>query len=137
MRSVVAVLPASICAAIPMLRVRSIGYRRFGEFGDFLAAGLVCSNTASISKSCFLLSENENAPGQLTAIGAHSETILLPAEMCKCLVGLRHFMDLVTFANRVSLSLVSIHDFRGQGLLHRNPLAGFREIYQPAQSQGT
>ena len=32
MRSVRVVLPASICAAMPMLRVRSSGKARFGEF---------------------------------------------------------------------------------------------------------
>jgi hypothetical protein len=44
MRSVVVVLPASMCAAIPMLRVRSIEYCRLGELTDFF-----CSITASIS----------------------------------------------------------------------------------------
>src|SRR2546425_5711294 len=62
MRSVVVVLPASMCAAMPMLRVRSIGYCRLGELGDFGAAGLAFSNTASMIQILFLLSENENAP---------------------------------------------------------------------------
>src|SRR5260370_20472489 len=51
MRSVVVVLPASMCAAMPMLRVRSIGYARLGEFGDFgeaAAGALTFSSTASI-----------------------------------------------------------------------------------------
>ena len=33
MRSVSVVLPASMCAAMPMFRVRSSGNLRFGEFG--------------------------------------------------------------------------------------------------------
>ena len=40
MRSVSVVLPASMCAAMPMLRVRSIGNARSGEFGFLLMVGL-------------------------------------------------------------------------------------------------
>jgi hypothetical protein len=39
------VLPASICAAIPMFRVRSSGKLRSGEFG-FFAAVFFCSIVA-------------------------------------------------------------------------------------------
>src|SRR2546422_5035585 len=58
MRSVVVVLPASICAAIPMLRVRSIEYCRLGELTDLGLVTFSFSNTASM---CFLF-ENKNAP---------------------------------------------------------------------------
>src|SRR5882672_2717180 len=51
MRSVVVVLPASICAAIPMLRVRSIEYCRSGELCGFALAPLSFSITASIEMS--------------------------------------------------------------------------------------
>jgi hypothetical protein len=39
------VLPASICAAIPMFRVRSSGNLRSGEFG-FFAGAFFCSIVA-------------------------------------------------------------------------------------------
>src|SRR6267378_1658997 len=51
MRSVVVVFPASICAAIPMLRVRSIEYCRSAELCGFALAPLSFSITASIEMS--------------------------------------------------------------------------------------
>src|SRR5579862_1221920 len=56
MRSVVVVLPASICAQIPMLRVRSNGTRRSFDDRDASWPGcFVCSNTSCISRFYFLV----------------------------------------------------------------------------------
>src|SRR5437667_12448369 len=100
MRSVVVVLPASICAAIPMLRVRSIVYFRVGEFTDLF------STTACIYP------ENKNAPMFLVR-GANIK-ISLPAKMRKGLIGLRHLMHLITLSDGVALALERIHNFRRQ-----------------------
>src|SRR5258708_25073922 len=141
MRSVVVVLPASMCAAMPMLRVRSIGYARLGEFGDFgFAAGaaagaLTFSSTASM-RQIFLCQRERKRPETLSAVGALEPTILLPAEMRKCLVGLGHFVDFVPFADGVALPLISFHDLGGKGLLHRQAFSRVGEIHQPAKGQG-
>src|SRR5258708_14039255 len=140
MRSVVVVLPASMCAAMPMLRVRSIGYARLGEFGDFgFAAGaaagaLTFSSTASM-RQIFLCQRERKRPETLSAVGALEPTILLPAEMRKCLISLGHLMDFVAFADGVALALVGLHDLRSQRLLHGQSLSGIGEIHQPAQGQ--
>src|SRR5687767_1721803 len=105
MRSVVVVLPASICAAMPMLRVRSIVYALPGAFTFFFSA------TVSI-----LSSGEQKRPG-FTA-GRFNFKSFLPAEMRESLIGLRHLMHLVTFTNCVSLPLVSIQDFRRERVVH-------------------
>src|SRR5205814_3472001 len=83
-RSVGVVLPASIWAAMPMLRVRSIGYCRLGEFAELgLAAAtvLLFSATASIFS---VLSHNENAPrvtwpsGRTKNLTITSENVQMP-----------------------------------------------------------
>src|SRR6266545_1816844 len=70
MRSVVVVLLTSICAAIPMLRVHSIVYCRFGEFTDF---GLCI--TASISKF-----DEQKRPDYSSAFGPRSILLLSTSE---------------------------------------------------------
>ena len=77
MRSVSVVLPASMCAAMPMLRVRSSGYLRSGEFGFFVAGGFFESR------------------------GSHN---LYQRKWAKGAVGLRHFMSVVAFLDRVALA---------------------------------
>src|SRR5262245_39826728 len=128
MRSVVVVLPASMCAAMPMLRVRSIVYFRLGELIGFAPAAFSFSNTASIKISGV---ENKNAPKLSGRRGGQCYYVILPAEMCKCLVGLGHLEDFVAFADGIALPLVGIEDFRGERFLHRDAFAGIGKIHQP------
>src|SRR5947207_14939121 len=109
MRSVVVVLPASICAAIPILRVQFIGYCRLGAFTDFF-----CSITA-----CILNPENENAPSCF-GLRCASNYYCLPAEMGKGLIGLGHLMHIISLPNRVTLPPERFHDFRCQSFPRRN-----------------
>src|ERR1041384_1374743 len=124
MRSVVVVLPASMCAAMPMLRVRSRVYLRFGEFGEFTAASLPFATAASA------ITWINKTPRWLSRQGVGSNRFL-PAEMCEGLVGLGHFMHFVALANRVPLSLIRFHDFRREGVLHRRALARISKIHNP------
>src|ERR1700690_2940726 len=117
MRSVVVVLPASMCAAMPMLRVRSSVYSRLGELADF-----VLSATASILNPIIKM------PPGLPAVGALSNYIL-PAKMCKRLVGLRHLVHLVALANGVALPLIGFQNLVRQRLAHGRALAGIRKIH--------
>src|SRR5579862_10067927 len=123
MRSVVVVLPASMCAAMPMLRVRSRVYSRLGELADF-----VLSATASILNPIIKM------PPGLAAFGA-TFNYILPAEMCKRLVGLGHFVHLVALANRVPLPLIRLQNFRRQRFAHGRAFASVGKIHNPPQGQ--
>src|SRR6476660_8775599 len=105
MRSVVVVLPASICAAMPMLRVRSIEYCRWGELCVLPLTALPFSITASIETSWLRI----KTPRSFGLRGA-PDYLPLPAEMCKCFVCLGHLMDLIAFADRVALAKVGLED---------------------------
>jgi len=59
----------------------------------------------------------------------------LPAEMCECLVRLRHLMDFVAFADGVPLPLISFKDFGRERGLHRHAFAGIGKINDPAQRE--
>src|SRR5436309_7082513 len=85
------VLPASMCAAMPMFLVRSSGNLRAGEFG-FVAAAFF----------------------SIVAV-----VIKLPAEMREGAVCLRHLMRVFALLNCVALAGSSILDFLGQGISHR------------------
>src|SRR5208283_581343 len=124
MRSVVVVLPASMCAAMPMLRVRSSEYSRLGELTDFVVSAVFR----------ILIQRIKSAPMLKHLRGASK--ILLPAEMSECLVGLRHLVNFVAFADGVPLPLISLHDFRRERFAHGRALAGVREIHNPAERQG-
>ena len=55
--------------------------------------------------------------------------------MRKCFIGLGHFVDLIAFANGISLSLIRFEDFCRQSFLHRDAFAGIGKINQPAQGE--
>src|SRR5258706_5696112 len=130
MRSVVVVLPASMCAAMPMLRVRSIEYCRLGELCVLPLAALSFSITASIETSCLRI----KTPRSFGLRGA-PHYIPLPAEMRKCFIGLGHLMDLIAFADGIALPQAGLQYFSRQGLFHGNTLPGVGKINQPAQRQ--
>src|SRR5207248_7245104 len=127
MRSVVVVLPASICAAMPMLRVRSIGYCRLGELCVFSLTALPFSITASIETSCLRI----KTP-RLFGLRGDADYIPLPAEMRKCFVCLGHLMNFIPFANSIPLPSIGLQNLSRQGLFHGNPLSGIGKINQPA-----
>src|SRR5882672_6516254 len=114
MRSVVVVLPASMCAAMPILRVRSIEYWRFAALID-----LALSITACIQTFLF---QRIKTPRVMSVRGAWN-CGCLPAEMGKGLVGLGHLVHFIALANRVSLALKGFQNFRGQRVFHGNALA--------------
>src|SRR3954464_6683264 len=116
-----------MCAAMPMLRVRSIGYCRFGEFTEVgfpAATGLDFSATASMCDPAYFLTpkrfgaDDKNAPGEFNTHRGGLKTILLPAEVSKGFVRLSHLVHFVAFANGVPLTLIGLQNFRGEGDLH-------------------
>src|SRR5215472_4019704 len=107
MRSVRVVLPASMCALIPILRVRSRGYARSEELGLVVIA-LAFSKTVK-------------------CIGS-------PPEMSKRPICLGHFVRIIPLFNRVPLSKGRIFDFGCEIIHHRSP-AIFRESHYPTHRQ--
>src|ERR1700712_3484597 len=94
MRSVSVVLPASMCAAIPMFRVFSSGNFRFGELGFVDAA---------FSRVAVAMNRN-----------------LLPTEMCKGAVRLRHLVSVVPLLDCVALPSRGVFQFRRKRIGHRH-----------------
>src|SRR5471032_1392757 len=117
MRSVVVVLPASMCAAMPMLRVHSSGNGRTGE----------------LTGEIFALSVTMVISGADTAddIGG----LRLPTEMREGPVGLRHLVRVFLLLHDRARVVVGIHDLGGERVTHRDALAAARGVDDPAQGQ--
>src|SRR6266480_8007167 len=107
MRSVNVVLPASMCAAMPMLRVRSSGNLRSGELG-FAEAGFF----------------------SIVAVA-----IKLPAEMRKGAVRLRHFMRVFAFLDRVALTGRGVLDFLRERIGHRLAATIIGVLHDPTHGE--
>src|SRR4051794_30479193 len=109
MRSVSVVLPASMCAAMPMLRVRSSGNLRSGEFGFFAPAG-----------DCF---------------SAVAVAIILPAEMSKGAVCLRHLVRILALLDRVTLTIGGVANFMSERIRHRHTASVVGVLHDPTHGQ--
>src|SRR6266513_1114433 len=107
MRSVIVVLPVSMCAAMPMFRVRSSGNVRSGEFGP-AGVDFFLSSVAGIT---------------------------LPTEMGKRAVRLRHLVGVFAFLNRVALTGGSVLDLLGECLRHRHAFASIGVLHNPTHGE--
>src|ERR1035438_3232484 len=114
MRSVVVVLPASMCAAIPMLRVPSSGKGRFGEF---------CAEV-------FALSVTTVMEGAATADMGISPA--LPAQMGKGAVGLSHLVGVFLLLHHRARVVVGVDDLGSEGVAHGDALPRARGVDDPA-----
>src|ERR1700745_1997580 len=94
-------------AAIPMLRVRSSGNLRSGEFG--FAGAFFCSIVAVAIK--------------------------LPAEMRERSIRLRHLMCVLALLDRVALTRSGIFDLMRERLGHGLAAATVRVLHDPAHGQ--
>src|SRR5947208_8846120 len=94
-------------AAMPMLRVRSSGNLRSGEFG-FIEAGFFSRVAVAIK---------------------------LPAEMRKSPVGLRHFVRVLAFLDRVALTGGGVFDFLRQRVGHRHAFAPVSVLHDPTRGE--
>src|ERR1039458_552585 len=92
MRSVVVVLPASMCAQIPMFRVRSNGTSLSADAFAFCPACFGCSNTACIFYLRMLTVLPNFTTTQPWLVQAGEFTSGLPAVVRKRTVGLRHLV---------------------------------------------
>src|SRR5438128_1067939 len=121
MRSVVVVLPASMCAAMPMLRVHSRGN------GRSLA---LTGETLALSVTTVMAGE-----AALDMITAYLLTCDLPAEVSKSAIRLSHLVGIFFFLNDTARVVVGIDDLGRERFLHRNALARSGCIDDPAKRQ--
>src|ERR1051326_6864441 len=98
------VFPASMCAAMPMLRVRSSGNLQSGEFGF---AGAFFNSIVAVA-------------------------IKLPTEVRECPVCLRHLMSVFAFLDCVALTGRGVFDFLRKRIRHGLTTPGIRVLHDPA-----
>src|SRR3954469_14587079 len=106
MRSVVVVLPASMCAAMPILRVHSRGNgRSLALTGEILALSVttVMAGAAEADMS--------------------NRLDWLPAEVGEGAIGLRHFVSVFLLLHDRARVVVRVDELGCEGFLHRNALA--------------
>src|SRR6478609_1397132 len=118
MRSVVVVLPASMCAAMPMLRVHSSGKGRSFE---------LTGETLVLSVTTVIL------------IGEATDMLrvpYLPTEMGEGAIGLGHLVHFFLLLHHAAGVVVGVDDLGGDGLAHRDALAAVGGVNNPAESQG-
>src|SRR3954451_3241586 len=122
MRSVVVVLPASIWAMMPMLRVRA---------RSVAMSFALCAQPPASSIS--------RAPGARRRPIASARRRLpasLPPIMGESLIGLGHTVDVVSLLHGCALALRRIPPLVGELLAERAAVAGARAGDQPAHRQG-
>src|SRR5690242_17848531 len=113
MRSVVVVLPASTCAMIPMLRVRSSETAR--DWSGFVAI--------------------VRAPVVWLAPPSGSPCVRLPAVVRECLVGVGHLVNVFALLHRVAAVLRGVDDLVREAIHHRLLVALARVLDDPAHAQ--
>src|SRR5476649_2552286 len=118
MRSVVVVLPASICAAMPMLRVHSSGNGRSFE----------------LTGEIFALSVTTVMAGAAEAdMGKGLDW--LPAEVGEGAIRLGHLVRVFLLLHHRARVVVGVYDLGCQGVLHRDALARAGCVDDPADRE--
>src|ERR1044072_4228577 len=115
MRSVVVVLPASMWAMIPMLRVRASGYSRISSPLPFFRSWSVAAT----------------AIGLLPWVGRGR----LPAVVREGAVGLRHLVHVLAPLDRGAGPVGGVHDLGDEALGHRVLATRAREVHEPAHRE--
>src|SRR5476649_1512464 len=116
MRSVVVVLPASMCAAMPMLRVHSSGNgRSFALTGEIFALSVTTVMTGA--------AEADMGKG----------LDWLPAEVGEGAIRLGHLVRVFLLLHNRARVVVGVDDFGGERIAHRDAIATMRGVNDPAQ----
>src|SRR3954452_21250316 len=124
MRSVVVVLPASMCAMIPMLRVLASW-----AWVPAMSLLLLLASTCGMSvRGC------RGSPGSPARAGAAGPA--LPAVVREGLVGLGHLVGVLAALDRRTQTVARVEQLVHQTLGHRLLPAGAAVLDQPAQAQG-
>src|SRR4051794_17942750 len=143
MRSVVVVLPASMWAMMPMLRVRASGYSRISSplppflvscsvvaTSIFLAGTAItrppCSLGRSLARFARSLPHTKPAPGGGSRVAPAS-----PAVVSEGPVRLGHLVDVLAPLDRGAGPVGGIHDLGDESLRHRVLAPRAREVHEP------
>src|SRR3954447_1039204 len=136
MRSVVVVLPASMWAMMPMLRVRDSGYSRtssplppFLVSCSVVATSIFLAGTA-IRRSPRCVPHRKPAPG-----GGSRVALPSPAVVSEGPVRLGHLVDVLAPLDRGAGPVGGVHDLRDESLGHRVLAPRAREVHEPAHRE--
>src|SRR5688572_21434167 len=135
MRSVVVVLPASMWAMMPMLRVRARGYSRMSNpFAPlaFTSCSVVATCIVSAGTAITGPPSVESRPRGTGSGRLHRS----PAVMREGLVGLGHLVHVLAALHRCARAVGGIHDLGGEPLGHRVLPARPAVVHEPAQREG-
>src|SRR5882724_2988155 len=119
MRSVVVVLPASMCAAMPMFRVHSSGNGRSFE---------LTGETLALSVTTVIFTGAETAD-------MRKGPDWLPAEVGEGAIRLRHLVRVFLLLHDTAGVVVGVDDLGREGLPHRRALATRGRVNDPAQRE--
>src|SRR3954453_11375643 len=139
MRSVVVVLPASMCAMMPMLRtlLRSVVMSTATVVPS--VAGVVCGgrpDAVPVSPGSAPVGAQEEYAGAAPGEGPVRRTGRSPAVVRERPVRLGHLVRVLAALDRGAEAVGGVEDLVHEALGHRLLAAGQRVGHQPAQRQG-
>src|SRR3954453_14530751 len=137
MRSVVVVLPASMWAMIPMLRVRARGYSRTSSpLAPFLVSCSVVATSIFLAGTAIRRPPRCRAPHQNPAPGGGSRVALpSPAVVGEGSVRLCHLVHVFASLDRGAGTVGGVNDLGAESLRHRFLAPRAREVHEPAHRE--
>src|SRR4029078_12142816 len=136
MRSVVVVLPASMWAMIPMLRVRASGCARTSSpFAPFLVSCSVVATSIFLAGTA-IRRPPVHAPHGKPAPGGGSRVALpSPAVVGEGSVRLGHLVHVFASLDRSAGAVGGVHDLGDESLRHRVLAPRAREVHEPSHRE--
>src|SRR5262245_58985938 len=137
MRSVVVVLPASMWAMIPMLRVRASGYSRISSpLPPFLVSCSVAATTIFLAGAAITRSPRPRSPQRKPAPGGGSRVALpSPAVVGEGAVRLGHLVHVLASLHRGAGAVGGVYDLGDEALRHRVLAPRAREVHEPTHGE--
>src|SRR6476646_3276118 len=133
MRSVVVVLPASMWAMMPMLRVRASGYSRTSSpLPPFLVSCSVVATSIVLAGTAITRPppHQKPAPGGGSRVAPPS-----PAVVREGPVRLGHLVHVLASLHRGAGAVGGVHDLGDESLRHRVLAPCAREVHEPAHRE--
>src|SRR4051795_6132138 len=133
MRSVVVVLPASMWAMMPMLRVRASGYSRTSSaLPPFLVSCSVVATSIFLAGTAIRRSplHGKPAPG-----GGSRAAFPSPAVVGEGAVRLGHLVHVLASLHRGAGAVGGVHDLGDESLGHRVLASPAGEVHEPAHRE--
>src|SRR3954453_14147472 len=133
MRSVVVVLPASMWAMMPMLRVRASGYSRTSSaLPPFLVSCSVVATSIFLAGTAIRRSPLHGKPAPE---GGSRAAFPSPAVVGEGAVGIRHPVHVLASLDRGAGAVGGVHDLGDESLRHGVLPTRAREVHEPAHRE--